>query len=137
MLRKLRKIFLLGLLIFIVSACTKTEETPIAIDPPNSFGIGNPASVYCENLGYETEIVEDAEGNQDGNCIFPDGTFCSSWDFLSGRCRPEMSFCEQQGNILVEAPNIGDCFFPDGSFCLEIDFAEGLCEAGDNLAVEE
>lgn len=137
MFRNKRKIILAGLLILLVTACAQTEEIPIAIDPPNSTGMANPASVYCENLGYETELIEDAEGNQDENCIFPDGTFCTSWDFLSGRCRPEMSFCEQQGSDLVEAPNIGDCFFPDGSFCLESDYAEGLCQPGDNLAVEE
>ena len=132
-------IILFLLLLLIVSACVAKdlEEIDIAIDDPYITGMANPASVYCESLGYETELVEDEDGNQDENCIFPDGSFCPSWDFLAGRCRSELSFCEQQGNELQEGPTIGDCFFPDGSFCLEIDFLDGSCKQGDNIAIEE
>ena len=42
-----------------------------------SFGIGNPAKVFCLEMGY---IIE---GDQ---CVFPDGNSCELWAFLRGEC---------------------------------------------------
>ncbi|MGB6895417.1 MAG: DUF333 domain-containing protein, partial [Dehalococcoidia bacterium] len=36
-------------------------------------GMANPATVYCEELGYEYEIVDTVEG-QYGTCAFPGGS---------------------------------------------------------------
>jgi putative hemolysin len=92
-------------------------------------GLANPASVYCEGLGFELELRTDDAGSF-GVCIFPDGSECDEWDFLAGRCGQEHSYCEQQG-FLIEAEeesNIGKCVFTDGSFCMELDYFEGRCE---------
>jgi predicted outer membrane repeat protein len=42
----------------------------------------NPAAWYCVQLGYEYQIGEDAQGNQYGICVFPDGSECDGWDYF-------------------------------------------------------
>lgn len=50
--------------------------------------IANPASVFCEEKGYQVEIRTAADGSQQGFCIFPDGTECDEWAFSRGECGP-------------------------------------------------
>jgi putative hemolysin len=47
-------------------------------------GFPNPASVYCEKLGFKLE---------DGNCIFSDGSKCNAWDFFRGKCGQRFTYC--------------------------------------------
>jgi putative hemolysin len=102
-------------------------EEPIA-------DMANPAAVYCEGLGYKTEPRETAEGT-DAACVFPEDSECGQWDFLSGRCGQEFTYCLQQGGVRVEvAANIGTCIFEDGSTCDEYIFFKGECQAGQNPA---
>jgi putative hemolysin len=54
-----------------------------------SPGLPNPASVHCEEQGYTLEIRTDANGNQYGVCIFPDGSECEEWQFFRGECTYE------------------------------------------------
>jgi putative hemolysin len=100
-----------------VAGCGKSTET--------DSGLANPASVYCEGLGYELDL-------QTSMCTFPDGSECNEWDFLAGRCGQEHSYCAQQGFVLEaeEESNIGKCVFSDGSSCMEIDYFEGRCKPG-------
>lgn len=58
-------------------------------DSSDNAGLANPASVYCEEQGYELEIVTDEDGNQSGICIFPDGSSCDEWAFFRGECGPQ------------------------------------------------
>ena len=51
-------------------------------------GMPNPAAVYCEDQGGESEIRTNADGSQDGFCIFDDGSECEQWAFLRGECKP-------------------------------------------------
>ena len=44
--------------------------------------VPNPAAWYCVQLGYEYQIREDAQGNQYGVCVFPDGSECDGWDYF-------------------------------------------------------
>lgn len=71
--------------------CKKTEEeTPTSSNSSgNTAGIANPASVYCEKLGFTLEIRTDAEGGQYGVCIFNDGNECEEWKFFRGECGSE------------------------------------------------
>ena len=96
--------------------------------------MANPAAVYCGGLGYAMENVT-RNGGEDADCIFPDDSRCGQWDFLSGRCGQEFSYCSLQGYILGEGRNIGTCQFPDGSICDEFLFFSGDCSPGDNPAV--
>ena len=121
----------------------------------------NPAAFYCTGLGYEhttrereigeqgiqsepateptPETLEDPQPSMpvvpdyiiETVCVFRDGNECEEWDFLSGRCGQEYSYCVQQGYTLEPGPNGATCIFPDGSSCLEIEFIEGDCEAGE------
>lgn len=78
-------IVLLTALIFlavIVLGCTQQSTTQ------NNTQIANPASVYCENQGYKTEIVTASDGSQSGNCIFKDSSKCEEWAYYRGECKP-------------------------------------------------
>ena len=124
-------------LVFVLSACGALPAGPVQPTQPDApaIGMANPADLYCQGLGYTTEIVE-RNGGQDSDCILPDGTLCSAWDLLAGRCGQEFSYCQQQGGTLTASAdsNIGTCTFSDGSSCLEIEFYAGDCQPGDNLA---
>ena len=85
------------------------------------IGLPNPASFYCEEMGYTLEMRETDQGTQ-GICVLPDGQECDEWDFLAGRCGKNQSFCERQGYTLEPGDNIGTCVFPDGSTCPEYEF---------------
>jgi len=117
-------VLVLGL---ILSACAKTDSQAVeeAVSE-NASSIANPASVYCEGLGFELELRTSDEGSF-GVCKFLDGSECEEWDFLSGRCGQNHSYCLKQGYVLEEGPNIGTCVFSNGSTCMEIDFFEGRC----------
>jgi putative hemolysin len=55
------------------------------VPPSPIVGLPNPASVYCAELGFESKIVDEPEG-QVGMCVFPDGTECEEWSFFEGEC---------------------------------------------------
>ncbi|MCJ7717369.1 MAG: DUF333 domain-containing protein [Anaerolineales bacterium] len=92
------------------------------------IGVPNPASFYCQEMGYELEL-RDVSGGTLGMCVFPDGNECEEWDFLAGGCGAEWSFCQRQGYKIKAGDNIGSCVYPDGSTCSEYDFFIGECEA--------
>jgi len=71
------------------------------------IGIPNPASFYCQEMGYELELRDTDKG-----------THCGS----------EYSFCQRQGYTIIAGDNIGTCVFPDGSSCPEYDFFIQECE---------
>ncbi len=62
----------------------------------------NPAAVYCNEMkkefgGYEYTTKVDANGNQYGECILPDGSRCEEWKFLKGKCGKDFSYCTKKG----------------------------------------
>jgi len=74
----------------VLTACTthqvqRPEPTTTIIPHAN---LPNPASVYCEQNGYELEIRTAADGSQSGVCIFPDGSTCDEWAYFRGECSP-------------------------------------------------
>jgi hypothetical protein len=50
--------------------------------------MANPASVFCEEQGFQLEIRTIADGSQAGVCIFPDGSECDEWAYFRGECAP-------------------------------------------------
>jgi hypothetical protein len=50
----------------------------------------NPASVYCVEQGFKSEIRTAADGSQTGVCIFPNGSECDEWAYLRGECGPSI-----------------------------------------------
>jgi len=125
--------------LLVITGCQKSRTdldltpTPFTKGSDNEegdpfIGVPNPASFYCEEMGYEVELRTVAGGTQ-GICIFPDGRECEEWEFLSGSCGIEWSFCQRQGYSIKAGDNIGICVFPNGSSCSEYDFFIRECEA--------
>jgi len=113
-----------------MSGCKPMEDRSTAEAP--ALEMANPASVYCQGLGF----VEDTRENDLGEhsvCVFPDGSVCDSWDFLAGRCGQEFSYCQQQGFELQsdEDQNIANCVFLSGASCSEFLFFQGECSPED------
>jgi len=92
------------------------------------IGVPNPASFYCQEMGYQLDLRETDQGTQ-GVCIFPDGNECDQWEFLAGSCAIEWSFCQRQGYNIQAGDNIATCTFPDGSSCPEYAFFISECES--------
>lgn len=67
------KKYLLLLVIASVTGCANKGS-----DTTKPIGMANPASVYCEQLGGKTEIVEAKEGQQ-GICMLPSGEKIEEW----------------------------------------------------------
>ena len=107
----------------------RTTPTPFVVDGEEDpfVGIPNPASFYCQEMGYQLDLRETDEGTE-GICIFPNGAECEEWKFLSGGCAIEWTFCQRQGYVIREGENFAICHFPDGSACSEYDFFIGECQ---------
>jgi uncharacterized protein len=93
-----------------------------------SNGSANPASVYCSEMGYTLETVNDANG-QSANCVFPDGTKCEQFSFFRGQCGAKHSFCARQGGVVSAdsttrpGSTIPMCDLPGGARCEEQKFS--------------
>lgn len=80
--------------------------------------IGNPAAVYCREMGYTYQTVDDGAGGQTGVCLLPEKTKCNAWDFLSGQCGAAYSYCAQNGyqtRTLAE----GGAYAPQHAVCVD------------------
>lgn len=58
-----------------------STDTPQAVMP-------NPASAFCVEQGFQSEIRAAADGSQYGVCIFTDGSECDEWAYYRGECNP-------------------------------------------------
>jgi len=56
----------------------------------------NPATVYCQAMGYNWTIKPDTRGEA-GYCILPQGKSVGEWDFIRGSAGQEYSYCARQG----------------------------------------
>lgn len=56
----------------------------------------NPATVYCQAMGYNWTIQPDARGGA-GYCILPQGKSVGEWDFIRGSAGQEYSYCARKG----------------------------------------
>jgi putative hemolysin len=115
-----------------LTGCKDIQEDPVPTpfiegeeDP--FIGIPNPASFYCQEMGYELDL-RDAEGGTEGICIMPNGAECEEWDFLAGSCAIEWTYCQRQGYNIREGDDGAICTFNDGSSCPEYEFFIGECQ---------
>ena len=84
----------------------------------NGSQLANPASVYCESLGYALEI-RDAAAGQEGYCIFPNGRECDEWALFRGECTDADSFSMVETAGFVANPQrIEYRFYNDGNLTL-------------------
>lgn len=79
------------LLLLILTACTTAPTPPTPATLPTDLppaDMPNPASAYCEQQGFDSEIRTAADGSQAGYCLFPDGSECDEWAYFRGECGP-------------------------------------------------
>ena len=85
----MKNLFTLLIILTALTACaaplTQSTPEPTATDM-HQVGMPNPASVYCEQNGNRLEIHTDADGSQNGICIFPDGSTCDEWAYFRREC---------------------------------------------------
>jgi uncharacterized protein len=90
----MRRYFMLTLILIGMVACSGpvSSRTPIpaSTDTPQA-NLPNPASVYCEEQGYRSEIRTASDGSQTGYCVFSDGSECDEWMYYRGECGPSGS----------------------------------------------
>ncbi len=90
--KKLRLLFIsLGVIFCMtLAACSPGIQAPesITTDTPQ-VNMPNPASVYCEQNGYNLEIRTADDGSQYGVCVSPDGSTCDEWAYFRGDCSME------------------------------------------------
>jgi putative hemolysin len=120
-----------------------------AVIVSSAYAMKDPAAVYCSTLGYQYEIKQNENGNEAGICVFPENEGkdnCSSWEFMSGKCGMEYSYCAKEGylqktgtgtecaseDLLAECLL---CVLPDGKTAevtslMDLDLGEGICGDG-------
>jgi len=78
---------LLTIFILLTSCAAPSQPTPATLptDIPQA-DMPNPASAYCIEQGFTSEIRTAADGSQVGSCIFPDGSECDEWAYFRGEC---------------------------------------------------
>jgi putative hemolysin len=123
-------IILVAVLLSAGCSLTKSTPTPDLSNPDEEdpfIGMPNPASFYCQEMGYELEMRETNQGTE-GICVFPNGAECDEWEFLAGGCSIEWTFCQRQGYNIRAGEGMAVCTFNDGSTCPEYDFFIGECQ---------
>ena len=85
-------------------------------DDGPGVGLGNPAALYCERLGYEFKTVEGEDGEQ-GVCVLPDGEQVDAWAFYAGESGTEFSYCANMG-WAVAVDGGGDAFAERCTSCV-------------------
>jgi len=88
-------IFIFGITLLIVTLLTGSSLQTELLSQP-LVGMGNPAAVYCQELGFEYQVVE-GEAGQHAVCQLPGEKTCDDWAFLQGECGQEYNYCAQQG----------------------------------------
>ena len=118
----------------------------ISISLSSVIAMKNPSAVYCEEMGYEY-IIEESEAGQTGVCKFSEAESCNGWEFLTGRCGKEHSYCEKEGYELKTISDSEKCstisFSPECAVCvleggkevevtdlMGLSFEEGTCGDG-------
>jgi putative hemolysin len=116
----------------LVLACGVSSAPQGSEDERGAVGVPDPATKYCEDLGYQSRTVSASETR----CVFPDGTSCEEWAFYRAECGQTHSYCNVHGgNVRREERDAGSftedvamCDL-DGKSCTEESFWEsGKCE---------
>ena len=93
----------LTLILFILTACGAPQTQP-TVDPVSTefsqADMPNPASAYCVEQGFTSEIRTAADGSQSGVCIFPDGSECDEWAYFRSECGPTVPETEAENTSM-------------------------------------
>ena len=102
-------------LIGVSTGCNCTDPYK---DSELEVGTANPAAVYCNELGYEYKIINDSVGGQRGVCIFPDNSSCGAWDFFTGKCGQNYSYCGLHGCDIETIRDGKNPYSPEYAVCI-------------------
>jgi C1A family cysteine protease len=102
-------------LIGVSTGCNCTDSYK---DSELEVGTANPAAVYCDELGYEYKIINDGAGGQRGVCIFPDNSSCGAWDFFTGKCGQNYSYCGLHGCDIETIRDGKNPYSPEYAVCI-------------------
>jgi len=87
----MKNIFTFVIILMALTACaapqTQAAPEPAAKDMTQA-SMPNPASIHCTQNGNKLEIHTAADGNQNGICVFSDGSTCDEWAYYRGECGP-------------------------------------------------
>jgi putative hemolysin len=87
--------------------CKKTSSTS-----SNKSGIANPASTFCKDQGYVSQIKTNGDGSQYGVCVFDNGKQCEEWSFYNGSCGSDY-----RRYLIAGRP------YPQETVCMDSDYA--------------
>jgi putative hemolysin len=91
----------------------KSGSSPAGGGEANSgsaSGIANPASVYCQEQGGQSEIINNQDGSQSGVCKFSDGSVCDEWKFYRKECQPgagNKTACTMEAKLCPDGSSVG------------------------------
>ncbi|RLJ01790.1 MAG: hypothetical protein DRP11_03860 [Candidatus Aenigmatarchaeota archaeon] len=110
-----------------------------------ALALKNPAAIYCKEMGY-TMYIEETEAGEIGMCRISETISCPAWEFLTGTCGEEYSYCKKMGygiktvNDTNKCSNIplsrcAVCVLEDGkevevTKLMGLNFQEGVCGDG-------
>jgi putative hemolysin len=77
------------LLLVLTAAVLAGCAVDTTAEQPADTGLANPASEYCVEQGGRVEIRTDADGGEQGFCVFSDGSECEEWAYFRGECEPD------------------------------------------------
>jgi len=82
--------------------------------------LGNPAAVYCIEMGYEYQVLEKENGQQ-GICRFSSNESCDAWEYLEGKCGSEYSLCADLGYGVITKQDGKNALSRDYAVCVDQD----------------
>lgn len=97
---------------------TQEPSQPVTSIDCERVSVANPASTYCALLGYSTTFIDTPKG-QTGGCILPNGLICEEWEFFSGKCGEEYSYCAQQGYGVMTLDDGQDPYSLEYAVCID------------------
>ena len=84
-----------------------------------AYPMGNPAAIYCEQMGYEYVMETNEQGESLEFCVMPDGTKVNAMDFFKGKVKPEYSYCQKYGyDIVPVKEKVGDATI-ESAYCVK------------------
>jgi len=126
--------FCLMFLVFLVSGCIQQNnlknDTNNTQNNTDNTQIANPSATFCVEQGYKYEIRTDANGSQDGYCIFSEQEECEAWAYFRGECFPKFS-CKTDDDCAVK--DVHNCcgYFPgcvNKNYTPDIEAVKKECE---------
>ncbi|WP_279571629.1 putative hemolysin [Volucribacter amazonae] len=84
-----------------LAACSDVHQIQEEQSELLMIGMANPASVYCEQQGGKSEVKRDAQGNEYGICLLPNGEQVDEWDFYRQQQAMDKQTNQSNSDVLI------------------------------------